>query len=212
MAVQGFGNSTCGIWAAEFELHVKQALLPAGPCPRLCQLSKCLPAAVPSPCCQAGACVEGAWETEFGVESEHLVQSFISAQFLCPKSWQANIFSRGAWLFPCSARTFACCSCLTRGSDKTRWQSCCSPQQQCSLHGTHTVCSWQVKGCSCWRTPSPNSAAGEVSPIQGPANQADSTAMSMENVSTPLSRCSAIREDPVEMGVKPCSKQPSASK
>lgn len=96
---------------------MKQALLPAGPyhCP--CQLSKCLPAAVSSPHCQAGACVEGVWERKrcFRVECEHLMYSFLYAQCLCLQCYQASLFSAGIWHLPCLPRTFCLLFILITG-------------------------------------------------------------------------------------------------
>lgn len=168
---------------------MKQALLPAGPyhCP--CQLSKGLPAAVSSPHCQAGACVEGAWERErcFRVECEHLMYSFRYAQFLCPQCYQASLFSAGIWRLPCTHHWFQM---------KLWWQMCCFPQETCSsLHDTlwclevsseveQSVCSLQVK---CWFVPAEglplqNSAPGKVNPILDLSRQTDSTAMSTRNI------------------------------
>lgn len=70
-----------------------------------------------SPCCQAGACVEGAWERKwcFRVESEPLMYSFLYAQFLCPKSYQASLSSAGIWHFPCLPRTLCLLFILITG-------------------------------------------------------------------------------------------------
>ena len=59
------------------------------------------------PCCQVGACVEGAWERKwcFSIESQHFMYNFLCAPFLCPKSYQASIFSAGTWCFTCLPRT-----------------------------------------------------------------------------------------------------------
>lgn len=44
-------------------------------------------------------------------ESEPLMYSFLYAQFLWPKSYQASLFSAGIWHFPCLSRTL-CFLCI----------------------------------------------------------------------------------------------------
>lgn len=208
MAVQGFGNSPCGIWAAEFELNVKQALLPAGPWPHLCQLSKCLPAA----CCQAGACRRSMRKRIWSWEWTPCVEFS-----LCSVPLSKELASKHLFKWSVTLPLFTPDLCLLHIPDTGfRWNS----MTIVLLSTTAVFSSWYraVSSPGRWRAapaeglPLQISAAGEVSPIQELVNQADSTATSMKNVFTPLSRSAAIREDPMEMGVKPCSKQPSGNK
>lgn len=185
-----------------------------------CRLPKCLPAARSSPHCQAGACVKGTWETNwcFRVESEPLMYSFLYVQFLFQRVFKQVSFQLQYDTFLVYPAPYACYSCSSLLSDGaltantllsslgvlfSSWYLEIPPElEQCLLLAGELL----PRACS--RTPTKLSTR-QAQPCPGSLQTDRQHSHEHEKyVFTALFGCAPVREDQMEVRMKPCSDNP----
>lgn len=114
-------------------------------------------------------------------ENEPFMYSFLYAQFLWPKSYQASLFSAGIWHFPCLSRTLCFLCILVPGFRWSFDSKRIALLNRCFLlfmilydalrfpqrwSRVSAPCRWSA-GLSCWRNPSPKLSTRQGQPHPG---------------------------------------------